>query len=249
MRFSRREFMKVGASALVSAPLGCLSTSAPDGGNPRLTARPHAPTTALTPGEHALGLGSGRDGFVYIPSGYRHATPAPLAVVLHGAGQSSEEWATAKPVADQLGIVLLAPDARGLTWDLVRGSFGPDVQFINAALNRVFDRANIDAAHIAISGFSDGASYALSIGMPNGDLFTHILAFSPGFVIAPDRHGMPLIYVTHGTNDQVLAIEGTSRRIVADLRANGYTVQYQEFDGGHELPPTLGTEVFRWFVG
>jgi len=35
-------------------------------------------------------------------------------------------------------------------------------------------------------GFSDGASYALSVGITNGDLFTHVIAFSPGFV-APAR--------------------------------------------------------------
>ncbi len=36
-------------------------------------------------------------------------------------------------------------------------------------------------------GFSDGASYALSLGVPNGDLFTHIVAFSPGFMRLPDQ--------------------------------------------------------------
>jgi predicted esterase len=43
-------------------------------------------------------------------------------------------------------------------------------------------------ATLAVSGFSDGASYALSIGPANGDLFTHVMAFSPGFAdltIAP----------------------------------------------------------------
>ena len=35
------------------------------------------------------------------------------------------------------------------------------------------------------SGFSDGASYALSLGAANGDLFTHIAAFSPGFMRPP----------------------------------------------------------------
>jgi predicted esterase len=40
-------------------------------------------------------------------------------------------------------------------------------------------------------GFSDGASYALSLGLANGDLFTHVLGFSPGFMRVPRHVGRP----------------------------------------------------------
>jgi phospholipase/carboxylesterase len=35
-----------------------------------------------------------------------------------------------------------------------------------------------DETRVAIDGFSDGASHALTLGVANGDLLTHILAFS-----------------------------------------------------------------------
>jgi predicted esterase len=63
-----------------------------------------------------------------------------------------------------------------------RGSYGPDVDFINRSMSYVFDRYAVDPARLGIAGFSDGASYALSLGLPNGDLFSHIIAFSPGFM-------------------------------------------------------------------
>ena len=50
------------------------------------------------------------------------------------------------------------------------------------ALEQVFARHAVDAGHLAIGGFSDGASYALGLGLANGDFFRDVLAFSPGFV-------------------------------------------------------------------
>ena len=58
-----------------------------------------------------------------------------------------------------------------------------------------------------------GASYALSVGLTNGDLFSDILAFSPGFMAPAVRHGAPNIFISHGTQDTVLPIDRCSRRI------------------------------------
>jgi phospholipase/carboxylesterase len=83
---------------------------------------------------------------------------------------------------------------------------------------------------LAIGGFSDGASYALSLGISNGDLFTHVLAFSPGFMAPAGRTGSPHIFVSHG----VLPIDRCSRKIVPDLERGGCNVLYWEFDGADE---------------
>jgi predicted esterase len=84
----------------------------------------------------------------------------------------------------------------------------------------------IDPARVAIGGFSDGASYALSLGLTNGDLFSHVLAFSPGFMAPAGQEGSPRIFVSHGTRDAVLPIDRCSRRIVPTLRRAGYDVAY-----------------------
>jgi predicted esterase len=89
---------------------------------------------------------------------------------------------------------------------------------------------------VAVAGFSDGASYALSLGLTNGDLFSDVLAFSPGFHAEDRRQGRPRFYLSHGVHDEVLPIVRTSRRIVPGLRSDGYQVTYREFDGGHVVP-------------
>jgi phospholipase/carboxylesterase len=59
------------------------------------------------------------------------------------------------------------------------------------------------------------------LGINNGDLFTHVLAFSPGFVAPAAWVGMPRIFVSHGTRDEVLPIDFCSRKIVPMLKHAG----------------------------
>jgi predicted esterase len=204
---------------------------------------------ATRPGEYPLGIGADRDGILIVPPTYRHGTPAPLAVMLHGAGGRGRRVATLFSVASDLGIVILAPESRGPTWDAIRGRFGPDVDFLNRAMRHTVARCAIDRRRIAIGGFSDGATYALSVGLASGDVFTHVLACSPGFIVHGPSRGRPRIYISHGTADTVLPIDRTSRQIQPALQNAGYSVKYHEFDGPHAVPPAIAREAFEWFLG
>ena len=215
----------------------------------RLLARPGTPKEEVKPGMHELGLGGRRDGVLYVPKGYKADRPAPLAVMLHGAGGSARRaLGPFQRLADKAGLILLATDSRGDTWDVIEGGYGPDVAFLDRALELTFSRCAIDPKRIAAEGFSDGASYALSIGITNGDLFSHVLAFSPGFLMPKDQRGKPEIYISHGKTDQVLPIDSCSRKIVPRLRSAGYEVVYREFDGPHTVPEDIAREALKWFT-
>ncbi len=154
-----------------------------------------------------------------------------------------------RDLADRAGVVLVAPASAGATWDVIQDDYGPDVAGIDQILRHVFARINIDPRRIGIEGFSDGASYALSLGLGNGDLFTHCIAFSPGFVAEPARRGRLRIFVTHGVHDRVLPIDRCSRRIVPRLQRDGYDVVYTEFDGPHVVPADQASAGLTWLVG
>ena len=193
----------------------------------------------LALGRAQLGFGDRRDGLLHVPQATT-AGPVPLVVLLHGAGSSAAAgMSVLGDLAEEHAVVALATDSRGSTWDVIRGRFGPDVAFLDRALERVFGGCPIDPARVALAGFSDGASYALSLGIGNGDLFTHVLAFSPGFARPREPVGRPRFFVTHGVDDPVLPIERCSRRLVPALRDGGYEVAYTEFHGGHVVPPDL----------
>jgi phospholipase/carboxylesterase len=218
-------------------------TSHPDSAAARgvLLARPVDPAPAPSArGRLALGLGAERDGLLHVPDGA--GASAPLLVFFHGSGASAEQVAPLLPHAERHGVVVLSIDSRGPTWDLLVGKLGPDSAFLDRALRFTFERYPVHPAHVAVSGFSDGASYALSLGLANGELFSHVLAFSPGFAAPPRTAGRPRVFVAHGIDDAVLPIDRCSRSIVQRLKRQGYPVEYREFGGGHFMPAELVSE-------
>ena len=217
----------------------------------RLNARPSAAGASRVrhAGRSALGLGAERDGLVHVPAQAAAGVPSPLVVLLHGAGSSAGPAIDVlAPFADARGLVLLAPDSRASTWDGVRGRLGPDVGFIDRALAHVFRTCPIDTARVALGGFSDGASYALSLGLANGDLFDTVLAFAPGFSAPPGVAGRPRTWIAHGRADRVLPVERCGRRVARELRGAGFAVTYEEFDGGHVVRPDLVTRALDWWL-
>lgn len=248
-RVTRRRFGATAGGALASFALGgaCHGSEQPNADDGRITARPRAGVTTSGKGARALGLGGRRDAVLQIPA--NATSPLPLLVLLHGAGGSAQGvLRRLGQVADEAGVAVLAPDSRDSSWDAIGGNFGRDVSFVNRAIERVFEILAVDPARIATGGFSDGATYALSLGLINGDLFRRVVAFSPGFVVDGTPHGKPRIFISHGTADTILPIDRCSRRIVPALQSRGYDVTFREFDGGHEVPPAIAREGMRWLA-
>ncbi len=238
----------------LAAPLflSCGNTPTEPGSNLRLTARPGSPSETPTMGLSELGLGGiiGRDGLLYVPECYSPDVPAPLFIGLHGAGGAADNWASYHARAETRGMIFLAPESRSSTWDVLLGGFGPDVEFLDRALQHTFQRCRVDSGRIALGGFSDGASYALSLGLPNGDLLSHLVAYSPGFYVRPEQSiGKPAIFVSHGTEDSVLPVSASRDNIVPTLRDAGYEVDYREFVGGHGVPGEISEAALDWFLG
>jgi phospholipase/carboxylesterase len=255
---SRRHFGGILGGAVASAAfVACdglgrrLGGASADGGSDasdgRISARPRTTVTTSAGERRAapLGLDRGRDAILQLPKDTSAAVP--LLVMLHGASGNGEGvLRRVSAAADEAGVAVLAPDSRNGTWDAIRDRFGPDVMFLDRALARVFDTVAVDPARVAVGGFSDGATYALSLGLINGDLFRKVAAFSPGFVVSGSPHGTPRFFISHGTADPILPIDQCSRVIVPALKRRGYDVTFREFEGRHEVPPDIAREGMRW---
>lgn len=246
---NRREFCALAGASLISISFAssCRELPAPpqmrEG---RLTARPKAGVNTSVTGQLKLELDRNRETILQMPRN-ASSTPLPLLVMLHGATQNAEDmfWYL-DTVPDETGVAVLAPKSSDTTWDAIGGDFGTDVWFLNRALEKVFENVAVDPARIAIGGFSDGASYGLSLGLINGDLFNRVVAFSPGFLVGGTKHGQPKIFVSHGTDDHILPIERCGRRISTDLKAKGYDVTFREFAGDHEIPKDIAREGLKF---
>lgn len=264
-RLRRRVFLRAVAAVLPCTAAGCGVTqpdgrpgadpSSPDvaaGAAARLTARPASAGgtgAAQPPGLHAVDLGPGPEVLLLVPAGLDGGAPARLVLTLHGAGGTARGGLTPLlELAEANRLLLLAPASEGSTWDALTGGWGSDLRRIDRALAQVLATHPVDTTRLAVSGFSDGASYALSLGLANADLFTHVMAFSPGLIAAGPRVGRPKVYVSHGSGDQVLPIDDTTRRIVAQLDAEGVPTELRVFDGPHTVPPDVAAEAVRWLL-
>lgn len=249
---SRRQFCigsAAAAAAMLGACAGTLESSTPGADDGRLLSRPGNPTGSITPGIHPLGLSAGPAGWILVPAGYDPSRAWPLALFFRGAITPSRTYMDAfVPLADETGLVFVAPEPRGGTWDIVGGAIGPDARLVDAALAEAFRRVRVDPVRVSVSGFSDGGSYALSMGVTNGDFLTRVAAYSPGFMVPASRHGTPEFFVSHGRQDAVLPIDQTGRALVAQLRGLGYSVTMREFDGGHGVSLSLAKESMRWMA-
>ena len=124
MKITRRDFLAAAGAASVLTVVN----------------RPAA-ADELTPGQYPLKLDNVRDGVLYIPKDYKAGVATPLVVMFHGAGSSGLGTSYCFPLADEFGFIVLAPDSRSeLTWDLVLGQYGPDVEFLQDAFRQTMSR-------------------------------------------------------------------------------------------------------------
>jgi phospholipase/carboxylesterase len=187
------------------------------------------------------------DGYLSVP---RQASSerVPLLVLLHGGGGRSEDFNEVLPLADDFGVAIAAIDSRDNTWDAIDSPWGPDVVSLDHALKYIFEHVPVDPARVALGGLSDGGFYALSLGLANGDLFTHLVAVAPGYIKPPrPLIGRPKILLLHGSRDNVYSVS-SSLRLLPELQSAGYDVAFKEFDGPHWLPASVAREVLAWLL-
>jgi len=249
---NRRSFLAFGAAGtagLFHATRAHAQGRARSGAPP--VAVPAGPTGDEIPyGETRMKLDDDdRQGTVYVPKAYKHGSPRPILMMLHGFNGSADSARRMQPLAEELGMVLVAPESRDLTWGQSAPGFDPDSKYLGAALRAVTGYLDVDRKHVAIGGISDGATYAFSMGLAYGDVFSHVVIFSEGIPIPYRKQGKPKIFIGHGINDVQMPIDRTSRRFVPQLRSEGYDITYREYEGGHGPPMAIIREGFTWFAG
>jgi phospholipase/carboxylesterase len=211
---------------------------------------PAAAGPAVPFGQSPLGISDdGRDGMLYVPKSYREAVPAPLLIMLHGFAGWADEMKSTYALAEEFGVVVIAPESRALTWGQAAPGFDVDVKYIGAAYRKVTALVNIDPDRVGLGGRSDGASYALSMGLAYGNIFNHLIVLSAGLMVPVQRDGKPRIFIAHGTEDHQMPIVLTGRTFASTLKDEGYDVTYREYQGGHGTPAAIAREAFVWLVG
>jgi predicted esterase len=170
----------------------------------------------------------------------------------------------ARAEADRCGCLLLSVQSKGLTWDTIRlvrraaidGTgdvyrlFGADTNRIEGALSIALRAGDADARSVLLIGFSDGASYALSLGLANRSIFRGVVAIAPGFYVAPPSTGpKQRLFIAHSPTDQVLPFARTRDDIVEPLKRAGFESRFRPFEGGHVVVPSILAEGVDYALG
>ncbi len=148
---------------------------------------------------------------LYVPAAARGASaPLPLLVMLHGCGQTPEDFARGtgmNALAEEIGYLVLYPAQprrsqvnRCWNWyrpdDQARGAGEPAL--IASLVRRIIDEQGADPARIYVAGLSAGASAALILAQAYPDLFAAVGAHSGLPVGAAHNQASAGIAMRHG---------------------------------------------------
>lgn len=199
--------------------------------------------------------------YAYLPKGLTGA-PAPVLVALHGAGgAASDVLDSFRADADANGIILVIPQSKGPTWDMivdlqsrlgaemnVQPRYGKDLKALDQSLADLFTKVAVDPARVGIMGFSDGATYSVSVGTANPQLFRTVIAFSPGPAFPTKFDPTQRVFISHAEEDPVLPFS-TTRGLVAKMRVKKMPTLFVPFHGKHEVPKDIHAKAIDYFMG
>jgi phospholipase/carboxylesterase len=170
-------------------------------------------------------------------------------VLFHGGGGSAAKILPMMQAhAQERGFLLLVPQSLHPTWDVVIAGHGPDRERLDVLLEAVAARFLLDPSRLAFAGHSDGGSYTLSSGLANGDIVTHMIVSSAGFMSVHAQVGSPRVFMSHGTADEQIPIDRSARVHSAALRDAGYDLTYVEYDGPHAYQPAVVAQAVDFFL-
>jgi len=204
---------------------------------------------------HANNERDQRGGFsLYVPEDWDGHAAMPLVVALHGGHGHGRDylWVWLRQ-ARARGMLVLSPTSRDRTWSIMGGG-DADAAPLAAMIESVAGRYAVDRARVLLTGMSDGATYALLLGLTADMPFTH-LAPACGvlhpLLLVEGRlgraRGRP-IYLVHGALDWMFPVQ-TARMAAEALEAAGAAVVYREIaDLSHTYPRDENPAILDWLA-
>ncbi len=214
-----------------------------------------APEKTETELSHSHTLSNGHEAtfFYYVPKSYDPAKQTPLTIFLHGgvnspqAKRGSRQWSVWKAEADKLGWIIASPSGtEKCVWWKPEGE-----EHVIEAIRHISARHAVDRNRIYLSGFSDGASGAYSLGMTRTDLFAACVAWNGavGVVTSPQGGNTPFYTVnakltawraTHGGTDELYPAK-SQEPVIGQMKEAGVAIEWKNFEEvGHDGGRILG---------
>ena len=165
--------------------------------------------------------GTKRNYLVYVPRNL--GEKRPLLISCHGMNQDAayqKGMLQIESVADTAKFVTVFPNGIDRSWDL---SGNRDLHFMEALIDKMVERYDIDRNRVYLSGFSMGGMFTYFAINRMADVFA---AFAPisGYPLwganFTSSRPVPIIH-THGTSDDVVNFSGVSSVLAGWVKRNG----------------------------
>jgi predicted peptidase len=178
---------------------------------------------AFGPGVHFATLeradGPAVEYAIQIPDDYAETTPVPLILALHFGGNPSGAGASVLqiligPALEDAGAIIVAPDSVGGYWTTAENEAA-----VNALLELVIANYAIDAAKIAVTGFSMGGAGSWHFGARYPERFSAVIPVAGRPPASASGWTLP-VFAVHSRIDEVAPFLPTEERI-AELQNAG----------------------------
>jgi polyhydroxybutyrate depolymerase len=185
-----------------------------------------APDGGSEAGADAAALIASRPYTIHVPSGYDPARPTPLLVMLHGysAGGQLEENSLfhLTQASDTYGFLYALPDgtvdsAGNRFWNATDaccnfyGSQVDDVAYLNAVIDDITSKYQVDLRQVFVGGHSNGAMMAQVLACRNAKRIAAVFSYA-GAIWADTSKCAPNDVVSlaelHGDNDPTVPYDG-----------------------------------------
>jgi polyhydroxybutyrate depolymerase len=169
--------------------------------------------------------GRQRSCLLHVPPAYSPDEPAPVVLVLHGAGTNAAimvPFCGMNQQADAAGFIAVYPDGTGTgifqtfnaggRHDAAAADKPDDVRFISALLDHLRNEFNIDQRRIYATGMSNGGMMCYRLASELSDRIAAIAPVSGTMAIdqATPTRPVPIMHF-HGTDDRIVPPGGPDR--------------------------------------
>lgn len=211
---------------------------------------------------------------VKLPHKFDSRQRYPLLIGLHGNGGNPEQILVAmNKTLKKEPLILAAPHGAYPNFSQLRGQhFSWEIQTRNRELWKIADPLaveNLDEViqvikkrypigEVYILGFSQGAAYAFLSGFKYAETVAGIISIGGLFPETDTEFSMLKekeiengkkfrVFIAQGTNDRLIPA-GLGAKTAEKLKKYGYEVEYQEYQGGHEISPELLKRIYSWMA-
>ena len=185
--------------------------------------------------------------------------PSGLVVTLHGWGANAQDLASVVPLLNLPDYQFMFPDAPfnhphmfgGKMWyDLSseKAEGLPESRKLLTDWLQSLDSTGVPLSRTILAGFSQGAAMTLDVGL--GLPLAGLIALS-GYLHPISESAIsqfPSVLIVHGRQDSVVPLKA-AWQARETLKALGVSVQYQEFDMGHEIRPEVLPVIHNFVLG